>query len=88
MEPVPAAPAKKSSAPLIIALIAAALLSLCCCAPGILVLLGFGTWETSGIIGNQAGSIPPLYGLVCIGAAIIPWFIPIIVALIRRTKNP
>jgi hypothetical protein len=90
MEPTPvapAAPAKKSSAPMIIAIIIAAILSLCCCLPGIAVLLGFGTYSTTGVIGENGGSIPTMYGLICIGAAIIPWIIPLVVIVVRRQKK-
>jgi len=86
MESTPAVPAKKSPLPLIIALIVAAVLSLCCCAPSIPVFLGAGTWETSGIIGNDTGKLPQAYGLICIGAGIIPWAIPLVVAILRRRK--
>jgi hypothetical protein len=87
MEPTPAAPSKRSSAPMIISIVAAALLSLCCCCPGLMLFARLGKWETSGIIGEKSGNIPPLYGWICIGAAIIPWFIPLIIALARRSKT-
>jgi hypothetical protein len=81
------APAKPSSAPMIIAVIAAALLSLCCCASSLPIFLGTGTYEVSGITGGDTGGIPPLYGLVCVGAAVIPWFIPLFVFLLRRSRK-
>jgi hypothetical protein len=94
MEPtpaVPAAPAKKSSAPTIIAIIAAAILSLCCCLPGIyniLFPLPFET-STSGIIGesSSSGTLPGWYGVFCICAAFIPWVVVGIIALLRRSKK-
>jgi len=84
--PAPA-PAKYSSAPKIISIIIAAILSLCCCIPGILTLVGGSTWQTSGFTGGGNGTIPPLYGLVCIVAALVPWIIPLIVILILRNRK-
>jgi hypothetical protein len=88
MEPTPAAPAKRSSFPMIIAIIIAAILSLCCCIPGILNIVSPGVYETTGILGERStGTISPLYGLLCIGAAIIPWIIPLAVIVVRRNKK-
>jgi hypothetical protein len=90
--PAPApAPAKKSSAGMIIAIIAVAILSLCCCIPGIYNFINPipVTTTTSGIFGESAstGTVPVYYGLCCVCAAIIPWIILGIVALIRRPKK-
>ena len=89
MEQTPAAPApaKPSSAPIIIALIAAGILSLCCCGSSLPIFLGTGTYDVTGIAGTKSGGIPPLYGLVCVGAGIIPWFIPLIVFLVQKSKK-
>ena len=91
MEPtpvVPAAPAKKSSLPMIIAIIVAAILSLCCCLPGILNIVSPGIYTTTGLMGERStGTISPLFGVVCIGAAIIPWIIPLVVIIVRRNKK-
>jgi len=87
MEPTPAAPAKKSPVAMIIALIAAAILSLCCCGSSIPIFMGTGTYDVSGFTGTESGSLPPLYGLVCVCAGIIPWFIPLIVFLIGKSKK-
>jgi hypothetical protein len=84
--PSPAS-AKKSNAPIIIAVIAAVILSLCCCCPGILTLTGNSTFSTSGLLGDNSGTTEPLLGLICIGAAIIPLFIPVIVFLVQRSKK-
>ncbi|MBN1438471.1 MAG: hypothetical protein JW929_03600 [Anaerolineales bacterium] len=80
-------PAKKSPVALIISIIAAVILSMCCCCPGVSLLTGQGTWETYGMMGDQSGTIEPMYGLICIGAAIIPLFIPVIVFLVQRSKK-
>jgi hypothetical protein len=85
--PVAPAPAKYSSAPKIISIIVAAILSLCCCSLGILTLLGGSTLQTSGFTGSGTGTIPPLYGVVCIVAALVPWLIPLIVILILRNRK-
>ncbi|MGD0173107.1 MAG: hypothetical protein ABSC61_01540 [Anaerolineales bacterium] len=93
MTETPAAPtpAKKSSAPMIIAIIVVAILSLCCCIPGIINIVSPlpYTTSTSGIIGQSSGTgtIPATYGLICICAAIIPWLVLGIVALLRRPKK-
>jgi hypothetical protein len=88
MEPTPAAPAKKSSLPMIIAIIVAAILSLCCCIPGILNIVSPGVYNTTGLMGDRStGTISPLFGLICIGAAIIPWIIPLVVIILRRNKK-
>jgi hypothetical protein len=85
--PAPA-PVKKSPLPMILAIIAAAVLSLCCCIPGILNIVSPGVYETTGILGeNTTGTISPLWGLLCIGAAVIPWIIPLVVIVVRRTKK-
>lgn len=91
MTPTPApapAPAKKSSLPMIIAIVVAAILSLCCCIPGILNIVSPGIYTTTGLTGNNTtGTISPLFGVVCIGAAIIPWIIPLVVIIVRRNKK-
>ena len=90
MTQTPAAPApvKKSALPMILAIVAAAILSLCCCIPGILNIVSPGVYNTTGIMGeNTTGTISPLWGLVCIGAAVIPWAIPLVVIVVRRTKK-
>jgi hypothetical protein len=88
MEPTPAAPVKKSSAPAIIAIIVAAILSLCCCIPGIINIVSPGIYNTTGLMGQRStGTISPLFGVVCIGAAIIPWIIPLVVIIARRNKK-
>jgi len=86
---VPApAPAKKSSLPMIIAIIVAAILSLCCCIPGILNIVSPGVYTTTGLTGNNTtGTISPMFGVVCIGLAIVPWVIPLIVIVVRRNKK-
>jgi hypothetical protein len=89
MEPTPApAPAKNSSLPMILAIVIAAILSLCCCLPGIFNIISPGVYHTTGILGeNTTGTISPLYGLICIGAAIVPWIIPVVVIVVRRNKK-
>jgi hypothetical protein len=90
MEPTPVAPAKKSSALLIIAAVIAAILSLCCCSPAIINILSPipYTSSTSGIFGESTttGTISASYGLVCVCAALIPWIVVVIIALLRRPK--
>jgi hypothetical protein len=49
--------------------------------------VGGSTWQTSGFTGGGNGTIPPLYGLVCIVAALVPWIIPLIVILILRNRK-
>jgi hypothetical protein len=89
MESTPApAPAKNSSLPMILAIVVAAILSLCCCLPGIFNIVSPGVYETTGILGeNTTGTISPLYGLVCIAAAVVPWIIPVVVIVVRRNKK-
>jgi hypothetical protein len=88
LTPAPtSAPAKPNNVPIIIAVIAAALLSLCCCGTSLPVFMGAGTYDVTGITGTESGGIPPLYGLVCVGAGIIPWFIPLIVFLMQKSKK-
>jgi hypothetical protein len=91
MEPTPAtpvAPAKKNSLPMIIAIIIAAILSLCCCIPGILNIVSPGIYNTTGLMGERTtGTISPLFGVICIGLAVIPWIIPLVVIVVRRQKK-
>ncbi|MGB7537076.1 MAG: hypothetical protein WBM17_00930 [Anaerolineales bacterium] len=88
MTQTPAAPVKKSPFPMILAIIIAAILSLCCCIPGILNIVSPGVYETTGILGeNTTGTISPLWGVLCIGAAVVPWLIPLVVIVVRRTKK-
>jgi hypothetical protein len=94
MEPTPApvaAPAKKSNAPMIIAIIGVAILSLCCCLPGIINIVSPlpYTTTTSGLFGESTdtGTLPGWYGVFCICAAVIPWLVLGIVALVRRSKK-
>ncbi len=82
--PVSPPTGKKSSAPMIIAVIAAVILSLCCCCSGGTILSG----SLGAILGEDAGgALDPMFGLVCIGAAIIPLFIPVIVFLVRKSRK-
>jgi hypothetical protein len=89
--PVQPAPAKKSNAPMIIGIIAAAVLSLCCCLPGVInVISPFPyTSETSGIFGGStsSGTLPAYAGIVCLCAALVPWLVVGIVALVQRSKK-
>jgi hypothetical protein len=88
MEPTTAAPAKKSSLPMIIAIIVAAILSLCCCIPGILNIVSPGVYNTTGLMGQRTtGTISPIFGVICIGLAVIPWIIPLVVIIVRRNKK-
>ncbi len=89
MEPTPVAPApaKKSSVGMIIAIIVVAILSLCCCLPEIFNLLSPAAVQSSGLMGNNSVTVSPLYGLICVCAAIIPWIVLGIVVLIRRPKK-
>jgi hypothetical protein len=48
------------------------------------LFLRTGTYD---VIGGQSGNIPPIYGVVCIVAAIVPWLIPLIVILILRNRK-
>ncbi len=96
MEPTPStppapAPAKKSNTPMIIGIVAAAVLSICCCLPGVINIISPipYTSETSGIFGesSSSGTIPAYAGIVCVCAAIIPWLVVGIVALVQRSKK-
>ncbi len=88
MTQTPAAPAKNSSLPMILAIVIAAILSLCCCLPGVFNIVSPGVYNTTGLLGDRStGTIPPLYGLLCIGAAVIPWIIPLVVIVVRRNKK-
>jgi hypothetical protein len=73
---------------MILAVIVAAVLSLCCCLPGILNIVSPGVYDTTGLLGERTtGTISPLFGVACIGAAIIPWIIPLVVIIVRRNKK-
>jgi hypothetical protein len=73
---------------MIIAIIIAAVLSLCCCIPGILNIVSPGIYTTTGLMGERStGTISPLFGVLCIGAAVIPWIIPLVVIVVRRNKK-
>lgn len=88
MTETPAAPAKKSSLPMIIAIFVAAILSLCCCIPGILNIVSPGVYNTTGLMGQRStGTISPIFGVICIGLAVIPWIIPLVVIIVRRNKK-
>lgn len=81
------APAKRNPIPMIIAIIVAAILSLCCCGSGLPVFLGLGKYNLD-VFGAQAnGVLPTTYGWICVGAGIIPWVIPLIVAIAKRVKK-
>ena len=78
MEPTPApapAPAKKSNAPMIIAIIAAAILSLCCCLPGMYNFVSPIPYTITTGISRESSSTGtlPVYWIVLLCAAIIPW---------------
>jgi hypothetical protein len=86
--PAAPAPAKKSSLPMILAIIVAAILSLCCCIPGILNIVSPGVYNTTGLMGQRStGTISPIFGVICIGLAVIPWVIPLVVIIARRNKK-
>lgn len=87
MEPTPAAPAKNNPIPMMLAVIAAAILSLSCCGLSIPVFLGFFNFGGNLSGAEFSGNVPPMYGFFCIGAGIIPWVIPVIVAIARRQKK-
>jgi hypothetical protein len=42
------------------------------------------TWNVNSFMGNQAGTFPDWIGFVCVGAALIPWIFPLVVAIARR----
>jgi hypothetical protein len=87
----PPAPQKKSNALMIVVVIVAAVLSLCCCSPGIYNLLFpipyTSTTNIFGTVTEESGTMPSWYGVFCFCAALLPWIVVVIVALVRRPKK-
>jgi hypothetical protein len=88
MQSEPAAPAKKSPLPVVIAALVAAIPSFCCCLIGVIALIPGAqrTFRTYGPLGENVGTFPAWYGYICVGAALIPWLLPLIVVIARRRK--